>query len=854
MTALLNHLWQSTAFAAVAALLALALRKNHARTRYLIWTAASLKFLIPFSLLVSMGSLVSSQFGLWRTAPAITAGPAVAIAVDEISQPFRPIDTSVNVPAPRPVMPTVLLAIWLGGCAIVLISWFRRWWRVRSALRKASPMHLEFPINAVPIKILASPALIEPGIFGIFRPVLLLPEGIADRLTPAQLQSILVHELCHVKRRDNLAALIHMLVEATFWFHPLVWWIGARLIEERERACDEEVLRSGSQPGVYAESILQVCKFYLESPLECVSGVTGSDLKKRIESIMSGLPGRSLTPARKLMLVAASLSAIGGPLIFGALNAPAIRAQNASATTRKFEVASIKPCQAPPQVPGRAYPARGNSSPGRLGTGCVPLLDANGLGLIRSAYVSFADGHLHNEFTPINGGPSWLRSAFYEINATAEGNPSVAMMMGPMMQVLLEDRFQLKVHRQTSEGPVYFLSVARGGPKLRSFTEGSCTPYSTVPPPPLQPGQEYCRSMVSAMPSAAVDEQGATLDDFSKLLLLVLDRPVINKTGITGRFDIRVDFSREGTKMGAIGPPPASDSTGPPSIFTALQEQLGLRLESGKGPVEALVIDHLEKPSDNFQPPIAAKAQTSDQHAALPAGAQSREAFDVATIKLNNAGGYGGYPGLEPGGKRFTARGLPLVALIMLAHSVTPDQISGVPSSLNTEAYDVEASCDHPIKREEALRMLQTLLADRFKLALHRETRERPIYALVVGKGGPKLRESAEELSKPDMQRTGRGVVDKSAPISVLALVLSQQLDRLVVDQTRLNGRYDFSLEFASERAGRGVLEGREPARGPDGLPSIFTALPEQLGLKLESSKAPVEILVIDHAEKPSEN
>ena len=98
---------------------------------------------------------------------------------------------------------------------------------------------------------------------GIFKPVLLLPEGIAERLTPAQLEAILAHELRHVQRRDNLTAAIHMLVETIFWFHPLVWWIRARLMEERERACDEGVLRLGSEPQVYAESILKVCEFYL---------------------------------------------------------------------------------------------------------------------------------------------------------------------------------------------------------------------------------------------------------------------------------------------------------------------------------------------------------------------------------------------------------------------------------------------------------------------------------------------------------------------------------------------------------------------------------------------------------------
>ncbi len=125
------------------------------------------------------------------------------------------------------------------------------------------------------------------------------------------------------------------------------------------------------------------------------------------------------------------------------------------------------------------------------------------------------------------------------------------MMMGPMMQLLLEDRFHLKIHRQTNEGPVYFLTVGRGGPKLHAFTEGSCTRYSAFAPTPLQPGQAYCRHQISMVTSSA-DVQGGTLDEFSDLLRTLLERPVINKTGISGRFDIRIEFSREGTKLAAI--------------------------------------------------------------------------------------------------------------------------------------------------------------------------------------------------------------------------------------------------------------------------------------------------------------
>ena len=112
--------------------------------------------------------------------------------------------------------------------------------------RAAAPMDLDLPHG---IQVRSAPTLMEPGIFGILRPVLLLPEGIAERLTPLQLRAIVSHEICHVCRRDNLTSAIHMAVEAIFWFHPLVWWLGARLVEERERACDEEVLRAGSSPG-----------------------------------------------------------------------------------------------------------------------------------------------------------------------------------------------------------------------------------------------------------------------------------------------------------------------------------------------------------------------------------------------------------------------------------------------------------------------------------------------------------------------------------------------------------------------------------------------------------------------------
>src|SRR5215469_5088254 len=128
---------------------------------------------------------------------------------------------------------------------------------------------------------------IEPGVFGILRPVLMWPEGISEHLDDAQLEGILGHEVQHVRHRDNLASAVHMIVEAVVWFHPLVWWLGARLVEERERACDEDILEWGTDGRVYAEGILKVYEFGLASPLVCLAGVAGGDLRKRMVLIMT---------------------------------------------------------------------------------------------------------------------------------------------------------------------------------------------------------------------------------------------------------------------------------------------------------------------------------------------------------------------------------------------------------------------------------------------------------------------------------------------------------------------------------------------------------------------------------------
>ena len=577
--------------------LTLALRKNRAAVRYWLWLAASVKFLIPFSLLLSMGGHLG-----WRSAPAITP-PQLSIVMNEISRPFAvPAPALQSITPPEPdLVPRILFAVWICGFAISILLWVRCWLQIRSARRGATPLAIDFPIP-----VLSSATRLEPGVFGIREPVLLLPEGITECLAPAQLKAILAHELCHVRRRDNLTASIHLVVETIFWFFPLVWWMRARLVEEREQACDEEVLRLGSEPEVYAEGILNVCKSYLQSPLYCVSGVSGADLKKRIQTILTARVAGDLSFVKRAALAVAGLAALGLPILVGIVSAPRIQAQSQSSSTPKFETASIKPCEA---FRGRSVQ---DLSPGTFHSECTTVER-----LVQQAYGLFANGHMNPmSSVTITGGAAWTNSALYEIDAKAEGPQSQATMNGPMLQALLEDRLKLKVHRDSREVPVYTLTVAKGGPKLQPFP-GSCVTLDVEHPPShtesesIQPEQAppvLCGK--ARLAANGFDMQAATMGDFCMFLLVTLERRIIDETRIAGRFNFHVEFTEDLRPLMVFSHQshslPALSEPGAPSIDPSLissvrtvVENLGLNLEATEGPGEFIVIDHVERPTGN---------------------------------------------------------------------------------------------------------------------------------------------------------------------------------------------------------------------------------------------------------------
>ena len=259
------------------------------------------------------------------------------------------------------------------------------------------------------------------------------------------------------------------------------------------------MLSLGAEPREYAEGIVNVCKLYVESPLACVSGVTGSNLRKRIEGIMLNRIALQLNFGKKVALTLAAIGALAAPITLGVMHAPVIRAQ-AVAPAPKFETASIKRCS---NEAGLMKGAGFSASDATLNTGCIALADLDSTGLIQRAYVRFAGGlpHFWDGIVPITGAPAWIHANLFQIEARAEGNPTEEMMQGPMLQTLLEDRFKLKTHRETREVPVYALTLEQGGSGLKPFAEGSCIPPpAKIPFPELAPGQQYCKFRVGAKP------------------------------------------------------------------------------------------------------------------------------------------------------------------------------------------------------------------------------------------------------------------------------------------------------------------------------------------------------------------
>jgi uncharacterized protein (TIGR03435 family) len=502
-----------------------------------------------------------------------------------------------------------------------------------------------------------------------------------------------------------------------------------------------------------------------------------------------------------------------------------------------------------------------NMTGGVLRGGRYELRNATMVDLIRIAYGVEAEKVL--------GGPNWLEFDRFDVSAKAPtATPPETLQL--MLQALLADRFKLVVHKDSKSLSVFVLSMGKGKHKLKE-AEGAGTGCQPQPQTP-QPG---------VIPQQAVSCHGITMETLALLLRQAgggyITSTVVDQTGLKGSWDFDLKWTARGllAQAGADGI----------SLFDAVDKQLGLKVEPQQLALPVIVVDQVsQKPTDN--PPGVA--------AAIP-GAPPAE-FEAADVKPSVPGSEGTRIQFQPGG-RLDVQGAPLKLLIQAAWDINNDEmLVGGPKFLDTARFDIVAKASTAMASNgqqvdtDALRlMLRALIVDRFKLKTHTEERPATAYTLTAlkpkfqkadpanrtnWKEGPAAGARDPRLSNPSLARL---VTCQNMTMAQFAELLPGIAGGYirgapVFDNTGLDGAWEFTFNFspigifqggagARGAGGRGAEQG--PAAGgtsaaaadPTGAVSLFDALERQLGLKLETEKRPIPVLVIDHVEeKPTDN
>ncbi len=360
-----THLWQSTLVALAAWLLVRACRHEAAAVRYWIWFVASMKFLVPLALLQRLGDSVGRSMP--EPLPFDAGWVASANAMFVPSMP-RALELSSTMPSQ---LAFAAVTVWAIGAALLGIRWLLQWCSISRRLAFAPQISMDF---AIPVRVAAGD--LPTGVFGIFRPVVIVPRDVMQALEPQQLRAVLAHEACHVRRLDNLTAAMHHVVAVLFWFHPVVWWIGANLLREREAACDEAVVDEGHEQTAYAESILTACRLGVMARFASVAATTGGDLHARLSSIMSERRAPPISSKRFTLLFATATLMCFAPLAVGIAVGSIREASGAGPGT--FEAITLQPA-----APGWWRSSRFEPDSGRLVVKNFSLRD-----LIIAAYPS----------------------------------------------------------------------------------------------------------------------------------------------------------------------------------------------------------------------------------------------------------------------------------------------------------------------------------------------------------------------------------------------------------------------------------------------------------------------------------
>ena len=311
-----NHLWQTTLVCGLAMMAIFFLNRESARARYAVWMIISLKFALPSTLLVALFGLNEMRLDSYAD-QTVTVHDSGLIGIGFFDIAGLPANSQPG--QTHSEIYCLLSAVWLAGFAFVLTHWLLKRTEFSHLLRSRRVAAMDRESAALrrvtnwlragsDIELIVAPETVAPGVWRIFRPAIVLPENMSSQLSDAELESVLMHEVIHIQRRDNLVASLQMILCSVFWFHPLIWVADRRMLSDRERACDQEVCRLGGQSAVYATSLLKVLRFCTGFRMAAVSSAGGSNLKRRIEEIMSNEVEKSSRPRQRVFVVTVALA------------------------------------------------------------------------------------------------------------------------------------------------------------------------------------------------------------------------------------------------------------------------------------------------------------------------------------------------------------------------------------------------------------------------------------------------------------------------------------------------------------------------------------------------------------------
>jgi uncharacterized protein (TIGR03435 family) len=434
------------------------------------------------------------------------------------------------------------------------------------------------------VRVITSALSQGPATLGALRPVILVPSAVILGLTPQQLEAVLAHELAHIDRHDFLVNIVQVLIETLFFYHPAVWWTSRRIRLERELCCDDIAVRCCGEPLIYAQALTSIAKLPVPAPLFAL-GARSGPLVYRVQRVLG------LEPRSNAMSLWPPILAIGLLLACAAVSAGWAQ----TTAPQRFEVASVKPNRSGSLAISIDLPG-----PRRFTATNVPLDN-----LIRFAF--------NVDDTRLTGGPGWINADRFDIVATSDRDIPTWTTAGPpevvlaMLRTLLAERFNLATHIESRELPVYALVMSRDDKKLgprAAVTTTDCASMlsgkSGPQPPPSAPGEPpMCGMRIGPgqmlLGSVPMSQFASVLGPFAR-------RIVIDRTGLAGNYNLQLSWTPQGMRLGGPPPPDGAPPVPPPdpngaSLFVSIQEQLGLKLEPSRAPLDVVVIDHVERPT-----------------------------------------------------------------------------------------------------------------------------------------------------------------------------------------------------------------------------------------------------------------